>query len=262
MTRSRAAWRAMLLLGAAWAVAGSPALAAASPDASEPPAAFRPPIGRPMLLSRTLWRDLADGKQIVATRRYRVRFLADGLGWRVEGELVASEIDAPEILRPLAEIERQRPDDGLFPIALDSHGRIAERDATVLAGGPTQGGEAVERAVALALSQLERQPRPPAEAADVRAFLQRIQTLAAAAVTTSWPSSLFLPGGEAVREEQRFALPNGSEGVLTSEVTSAASPSLATMASCERRVITEIAGDRRVTRELWTLEPVTDLAAR
>jgi hypothetical protein len=238
----------MLLAGAACLAATGQA---AAPAEHGEHLRFAPPLERPMLLSRTLRRDLADGKQIVATRRYRVSFVREGAGWRVDGELVASEIEAPEALRAFAELERNRPDDGLFPLRLDAHGMIAERETP---GEGDQGRASVEQAVALALTRLGKPELP--SAAPMRAFLGQIQALAAAAVTTEWPTGLFLPAGGADRKEKHFALPNGNRGVLISEVEMAPSPDFATMAQCERRIITEIAGDRRISREQWTLEPM------
>jgi hypothetical protein len=106
-----------------------------------PAAEFAPPVDKPMLLSRTLVRELGGGATIVATRRYRVVFHRTEAGWRIDGALVASEIDAPAALSALAAIERGRPDDGLFPILLDPAGRIVPKAPS---GG--QGREAVERA--------------------------------------------------------------------------------------------------------------------
>jgi hypothetical protein len=83
----------MLMLGAVVASGGA-AQTARGADAAAPSPAFQPPLDLVMLLSRALWCSLADGREIVATRRYPVRFVPQDPGWRVDGELLASEIVA------------------------------------------------------------------------------------------------------------------------------------------------------------------------
>ena len=89
----------MLMLGAVVASGGA-AQTARGADAAAPSPAFQPPLDLVMLLSRALWCSLADGREIVATRRYPVRFVPQDPGWRVDGELLASEIDAPMACSP------------------------------------------------------------------------------------------------------------------------------------------------------------------
>lgn len=134
----RAAIHAALLAGAA-----TVALPAAARPTSA--AAFAPPSESPLLLSRKVVREISGGTAIVATRRYRVTFHENGDGWVIRGDLVASEIDAPPALAAIAAIERNRPDEGLFPIYLDSSGLIVPAPAP-----PDMGREAVAAAVDLA----------------------------------------------------------------------------------------------------------------
>lgn len=222
---------ALLLAGAAMLVANA--------ESPAPAAGFSPPLERPMLLSRTLVRELADGKAIVATRRYRVAFHRTEAGWRIEGALVASEIEAPPPLAALAAIERGRPDDGLFPILLDSAGRIVPRPA------PASASEAVERALAAGR----------AAGADPR-FLAEIQSAAAVGGgMTRWPDTLFLPGAEHREEAQDIALPDGRAGTVRVALDRASTAGAPTMSRAERTVTTELAGTRRVARETWSLDP-------
>ncbi|HUQ13825.1 MAG TPA: hypothetical protein VM055_06065 [Novosphingobium sp.] len=239
-----AALHAALLLGAA--SAGSVALGAPGPAAR----AFDPPTDRPMLLSRTLRRDLADGKAIVTVRRYRVSFTATATGWTVDGELVDSEVTAPPPLAALAEIERKRADDGLFPLTLDRAGLIVPR--TTAPGG--QGRAAVDDALALTLARIKAQP-PAGVGAPIVGFVQQLQALAAQAALTRWPEALFTPGVEA-SGEQRFALPDGAEGSVITKIRTDGALEMGTMNHATRAVTTEIAGNRRVTREEWSLTPL------
>ena len=245
-----AALHAALLFGAV--SAGAIASATAPPPAAA--LAFRPPAG-PMLLSRTLRRDLADGKAVITTRRYRVSFTPNASGWRVDGELVGCEVDAPPALAMLAEIERKRRDEGLFPLTLDRNGLIVP--ASPPADSPGQGRDSVEQAIGATLAQLKANPPAAAVGAPIAGFLQQLQVLAAQAALTRWPVTLFLPGSES-RDERRFTLPDGSEGTVTAEVSNAPAPGLATMGRATRRVVTRIGEDSRTSREEWSLEPFAE----
>ena len=230
-----AATHAVLLAGAATLVIA----AAPAPDAV---VALAPPTDRPLLLSRTLTRELPGGKAIVATRRYRIVFARTASGWRIDGTLVASEIAAPPALAALAELERTRPDDGLFPIALDAAGRI------VSASGGAQGRTQVERAIVAVRAKLPGEPLPGVAAGSAGAL-------------TRWPETLFLPVETRAANEQRFPLPDGSEGKITVTLASAAAEALATMGRAERTVTTEVGGTRRISRESWSLSALEETLA-
>src|SRR5436309_1976086 len=82
-------------------VAASAATAAAS-------GGFSAPSGT-LVLTRTLRRPLPGGAEIVSTRSYEIRIVADGDGFRVDGSLLSSEVTAPPSLAALAALERNRP---------------------------------------------------------------------------------------------------------------------------------------------------------
>lgn len=211
--------------------------------------AFAPPVGRAMILSRTVIRDLPDGKQIVATRRYRVRFLRNGAGFRVEGTLIASEISAPEQLRQLAEMERTRPDDGLFPMELDGSGQIV--------GGAEAGPgdrKATEAALRTVDAMLAESPSDAGAEQD-RVFIARLRMAVAGPLSAHWPTALFAPGTQVDRQERTFSLPDGSKGRFVSEVRRKTAPGSGTMNDAERRIVTSIGGEDSVALERWTLAP-------
>ena len=230
-----------------------PALAGTPPVA--PTHVFAPPEGEPMLLTRTLRRELFDGKAIVATRRYRVHFTRTPDGWTIEGSLVASEIDAPPALAGLAAIERQRPDDALFPIRLDAAGVIQPRDGTASPDGPAWRA-ALDHAIALASAR----PASAIDGAALDLLIQQMQAVVGAATLSRWPTTLFLPEPGTSREERRFALPGtgegAGEGAILAELERMPAEGTDTMGWAERRVVTEVAGTRRVTREQWSLERI------
>lgn len=250
MTRAGLAeWRAT-----AHAVLLAGAVTLAAPASAQPPqAAFAPPADSPLILSRTVARELRDGAQIVATRHYRVTFHPIAEGWQVDGTLIASEIDVPPALAVLAAIERERPDEGMFPILLDRTGRIvSEPSASGL------GREAVAGALGAA-KQLAAKHLPETGAAAAPAgFLAQIGAAAASpgGGQTAWPEALFLPGGLSGTTEQVFKLPDGSDGSIQVSLDCEAAPGLATMGRARRTVVTQVAGSRRVAREEWTLGPI------
>ena len=222
-----------------------------TPPASASPAetpVFAPPTESSMLLSRRVVRELSGGATIVATRRYRVMFRRLADGWEIDGALIASEIDVPPALAALAAIERDRPDDGLFPMRLDRAGHIVASQAA-----PRMGREAVASAVAAT----RRQSGASSTAASP-GFLDQVGAAAASpgGGLTRWPEALFVPDGLHGTVEQSFELPDGSAGSVrvTLESDPAFGPST-TMSRASRKVVTEAAGTRRVAWEEWTLVP-------
>jgi hypothetical protein len=236
----RAATHAALLAGAA--TLALPAAAASSDPG------FAPPRDQPLVLSRTVVRELRDGAAIVATRRYRVTFHPRGDGWLVDGTLIASEIDVPPALSAIAAFERGRPDDGLFPMTLDHTGRIVSQS-------PSLGNERAALSSALGAA---RKLTGTSQAAAPGGFLAQIGAAAASPSggQTAWPEALFLPHGLSGNSEQTFQLPDGSDGSVLVLLESEAATAQATMGRARRTVVTKVAGTRRVAREEWTLGPI------
>ena len=238
----RAAAHAALLAGAG--LLAHPAAAGPAQEA----AAFAPPSGRPLILARTVVRELPGGAAIVANRRYRVSFHPLSNGWKVDGVLVSSEIEAPPALAAFAAIERTRPDNGMFPILLDRTGRIVAEPTAGL------GREVVAGAVGAASHVIGPAP--------ASAFIAQIGTAAATPEggLTSWPEALFLQDGLSGTTEQAFALPDGSTGSVRVSLECAPAPGMATMGRAARTVVPVASGTRRSAREEWTLaaesEPV------
>ena len=119
--------RSRFLLGAALAaLSAATTAAAAAATAHSSPGTSNPPAGS-VLLTRELRNAPSDGKEVVSRCRYAIRFHPNATGYRVEGELVGADVDAPPELAQLAEAERTRSAEGLFPLALDRHGLILEQ---------------------------------------------------------------------------------------------------------------------------------------
>lgn len=246
MTRTGLAeWRAAaqaILFTATGALAAS---AMAAPAVGG--ARFAPPSRHPLILARKVVRELPGGAAIVAIRRYRVFFRPVDGGWQLDGALIASEIDAPPRLAAIAALERDRADDGLFPINLDHAGRIIAEPAADM-GRAAVGG---------ALDAAKRSASRVAASAPADGFLAQIGAAATSPQggLTRWPQALFLPHGLSGTSEQAFSLPDGSLGSVQISLQSEPAPGMATMGHAARVVVTQAAGTRRVAREEWTLGP-------
>jgi hypothetical protein len=204
---------------------------------------FSPPENQ-LVLTRVLHSPLADGSEVVARRSYAVSIKPDGEGFRVDGELLGCEVEAPPQLQALAEIERNRPDTGLFPMQLDRAGMLVPPTAN------PQPGESIQDAAAMASKALESSELDNAGRAQAQGFIARIRSKAA---HTLWPSDLFRPESGRRIEKHDFALPDGGEGRITVEITARADSAPGVLTELERTVVTEMAGSRRVTREEWTI---------
>lgn len=236
MNRNIAAW----LSGTA-AVLPLAALSA-TPPAIATPGVFSPPETQ-LVLTRVLHSPLADGKEVIARRSYAVRIMPDGDGFRVDGELLGCEVEAPPPLQALAEIERKRPDTGLFPMRLDRKGMLVP---SATAARPSE----ATRAAAIASRAVDGSTLDNTERAQAQGFIAQIGSRATA---TLWPSDLFRPEPGRRVERQQFALPDGGEGQITVEINARTDSAPGLLAELERTVVTEMDGSRRVTREEWTI---------
>lgn len=208
---------------------------------------FAPPES-PLVLTRTVWRTLSDGKQIVVRRRYEVQFSRDADGFRLDGRLLDAAVEAPPLLAALAELERKRGDEGMFPLLIDAAGRIRESVGTQRES-PAQRDDAREQAQRL----LAGTPQPPAQQQASGAFLTQVAGQGALA---AWPVDLFNPASGERHERRRIALPDGQEGEVTVSVKSVEPQRLGLPRSVERTVTTVLAGTSRTSREQWTLAPI------
>lgn len=256
-TRSLNLWQgehseggAGMLIGKVLFLAGAAALLppiAGQVFAQAPAASLRPfaPPDSPLVLTRTVWRTLADGKEIVVRRRYAVQFSRYGEGFLLEGRLLDAAVEAPPMLAAMAELERKRGDDSLFPLLLDAAGRI-RHDASARLASPALR----DTARAQANGVIAEAPLGPAQQQESGIFLKQ---LAMQGAPTAWPVDLFNPTTGERSERRRLALPGGQEGeVLVSVKVVSANPDGLPRA-VERTVTTVLAGSARTSREQWTL---------
>jgi hypothetical protein len=222
------------------------AMSAAMADAATSGTAsiFTPP-STPLLLTRTLYRTLADGKQLVVTRRYAIRFSSDQGGYRVDGELLGAEVEAPPMLSGLAELERKRTDHGLFPARLDAQGMIREGGAGTL--DPQVRQQALARANAVI-----GDTAIPVEAKRERSGV--LGQVATAQSPSAWPVFLFNPGERERVETRRVPLADGSEGQVEVRIRAQGLMPGGIAHMVERTITTRLAGTVRTSREVWTID--------
>jgi hypothetical protein len=177
-----------------------------------------------------------------------VRFLRETGGFRVEGEQVAVEVDAPEPLAEFARIERERRETGLFPLGLDSSGAIRG-----LAPGVDTGR--LDEAVREAVARIDAGNHPQAERERLRAFVEAVHR-SAGAILTELPRDLFAPVDCPRAERRAVALPGGERGEVRLSFDAVRDPVDGLMREARREVVTDIAGDLRRTVESWTLGPL------
>lgn len=221
------------------------AAAAEAPRAISSP--FAPPLA-PMVLSRTVIRELADGKQIVVKRSYRVQFLAATGGYMLTGTPIAVSVDVPPVLARLGELERQRSDAGPFPIKVDSQGLI-HTDAR--GSGADATGRHAAQSTATGLIE-----GTSLAVGTKRDAVQLLGNMAADPRTSPWPIDLFVAHDGERRQYRSVALADGSLGEIEVLLRIDKWLPCGMPALFERVITTELAGTRRVSREVWTLEPI------
>lgn len=210
-------------------------------SAADVPPAFTPPAN-PVTLTRTLYRPLPDGKEIVARRRYEIRVFADGEGFRLDGRLLDVGVDAPPQLAGLAELEKTRPEPDLFPILLNRHGLMLNRESAPIP--PDQTNRIMARAQALITDTLPSKAHVDATRA-LNAFGKALKA-------SPWPQGLFNPGTAAETIKHEVKLPDGSLGQVTVTIRAAQSNPGHMPEWMERTITTRLAGTERSTREVWT----------
>lgn len=240
--------RALFLAGAAAILPAAVAASAEAPAHSLPNAQFAPPR-TPLLLTRTIWRTLHDGKSIISHRRYRVRIVPHGDGYEVKGELIDCQVEAPPQLAALAALERARPDGTLFPAYLDGNGRMLDQASAGSGPGPgklnLQGAREARRLVN------QSAVSDPAKT-QIATYLDQIVN---GAGTSPWPTDLFNPARPETREQRRIALADGTNGAIAVTVAAHGWSPGRLPDLVERTVVTELDGTRKVSREQWTIEP-------
>jgi hypothetical protein len=235
--------RRSLLRGGAAAVA----LTALPASGAAPAAVFDPP-STPMLYARRLERGLPGGARLAVSRRFAVRFARHDEGFRVDGDQLGVEVEAPETLAEFARIERERREAGLFPLSLDATG-------TIRGVAPGIDNARLDDAVRAAVARIEAGDHPQAERERLRGFVEAVHR-SAGAILTELPRDLFAPVDCPRTERRAVALPGGDPGEVRLSFDAVRDSATGVMREARREVVTEIAGDLRRSVESWTLAPL------
>ena len=199
-----------------------------------------------MLYRRVLERDAQDGEIIRVDRSFVVEFRRFDRGFMLHGRQSGVSAQGPASLARFMALEEARDESGIFPIAIDPFGRMLSEE------GSRNWGSEVDRAFQEALSAIASQSIPDDDRAMLRNFVIAVHA-AGQGITATLPDDIFAPAAEPRREEQRIALPDGSEGLVETLFEGQCDRSTGLMRNARRQVITEAEGSRRSSTEYWTL---------
>ncbi len=197
-----------------------------------------PPVGD-MIYRRILQRDLPGGAQFRVTRDFAVRFEAFGRGFQLTGQQILAHVEAPANLAQLAALEEQRVELGIFPLLLDSSGRIVDGSDDL----PNQ-------QIASALVEVRRRLGETGEEAST---LVEALHMAGSQLTAELPHDLFAPAEGPREEHQQVTLPWGDVGEVATRFEAICDPQTRLMRSARREVVTRMGSDERRSGELWEL---------
>jgi hypothetical protein len=230
--------------------AGAVLLPLAAPARAHPASGgegFSPP-DEPMLYTRRLERMLPGSARFTVERQFEVTFEHWAQGFRVGGRQLGVVVDAPEALAAFARLEREREEQGLFPLQLHADGTIAGAAGTPVA-------TRLDAAVRETLALIEARKREPAERAELIRFVQAFHQ-SAGRLVTELPRDLFAPAPDPRTDRRQIVLPGGSSGEVTVTFAAARDPATGLMRKALREVVTALQGERRLTLETWQLAPL------
>ena len=233
----------------ALAAAIAPALTWHQANARAVPGGLIDPPVHPMAYRRTVTRDLVDGNSLTVSRNFTVEFRRFSGGFMIYGRQHDVAVDAPRQLAQFAQIERERDESDMFPLALDPFGLILSRDR--------QSAEcpSVAQAIERTLVALNVQPLGQEERASLETFVTALQ-VAGHRITAHLPIDLFAPAGSARHDEHSIALPDGGLGRVATHFDGERDNATGLMRAASREIVTQVDASRRTTRESWILAPV------
>jgi len=204
---------------------------------------FNPPV-ESLIISRTVIRELSDGKQIKVVRRYAAQFETEAQGFRLNGKLIDVVVDVPPMLSGLAEIERRRNDGGMFPVYINSTGAILAKSSESMVDQDARTRMAAQATSMLAVSQMPQE--------NLQLASQFTSHLMQTHPGSQWPVDLFQVRPGEHRQSRVVSLPGGTEGRI--EVVTRVNSLLpcGLPRTIDRTVITQTAGTKRVSHEIWS----------
>ncbi|MFM5895584.1 MAG: hypothetical protein ACKOQM_14295 [Novosphingobium sp.] len=217
-----------------------------TPALAHSPAGFAPPSA-PMVLSRTVIRDLSDGKQIIVKRSFKVQFVASGNGYTLTGAPLGVTVDVPPVLKGLADLERQRSEPGPFPLVVDSRGLIKAESV-----GSTD-RQTHESASRMGSNMLQAAPIADQTKQET---IQLLINMASDPRSSPWPVDLFSAKDAERHLHRSVTLADGSAGEVDVVLRVEKWLPCGMPALFERVITTDLSGSHRVSREVWSLEPL------
>lgn len=240
--------RSIMLAGAAALLPVLSASGVSAPASATVQAQFAPPSEQ-LVLTRTVTRNLSGGKQIIVTRRFVIQFVADGQGYVLNGSQLDVAVQVPPMLSGMAEIERKRTENGLFPAWVDATGLIAQKPSAA------QTSDHAVTAMSSAAQSLLLQSGLAADRKQEGSFyLGQLTTQPAG---SPWPADLFHADPGERHQHRVITLPGGAQGEVDIVVRVAALMPCGLPTAVEREITTVLEGTSQVSRELWTLELVS-----
>lgn len=200
-----------------------------------------------MILSRRIERPLSDGQMIIMKRSWEVRFMRSGQGVAVEGHQTQVDVKAPAKLSELAQIERSRSTDSLFPILLSPKGEI-------IGAGMINEESELSRAVEAAARLIEKSSKSDQEKRSALYYLTTLQA-AGNSVAEALPPDLFYPAAGESRDLRKINLPGGQIGEIELIRSSQLAAGHRWMDSTQRKIVTRVAGTSQESLETWTMRP-------
>lgn len=198
-----------------------------------------------LVLSRSIERELKDGNLLSVRRDWTVSFERRGSGSAIMGSQKSVMVDAPERLEPIAQIERGRSLDDMFPILISDSGII-------LAAGNAYASAELEDAIVQAERILNVADMPPGNANLTHTTLQKLAE-ASARMIEVLPADLFYPRQPYLESSRPLMLPDGERGQFILRYETSADSATGLMRRAERQITTQIGSQERRSREVWTL---------
>lgn len=207
--------------------------------ATEIPAkVIAPPAGE-MIYRRVLERELPGRPVLRVTREFAVRFESVGRGFRVSGQQTLAQVEAPAHIAQLAALEEQRVETGIFPLLLDSAGRIVD------------GSDSLPSAqFSTALAEVRRLL---GDSGGEASTLVEALHATGSQLTAELPLDLFSPAEGTREEHQQIDLPWGDAGEVATMFEAVCDPQTKLMRNARRQVVTRMGQDERRSGERWEL---------
>lgn len=190
------------------------------------------PGDAPFRLLRRVERELRDGARLVVERAWSIRFFPQGQGYRLEGKQTDVSVDAPAALAFLADMERGRLEEDMFPLQLGASGEIMGQTTA-------PDNETLAHAIEAVREKLAKQFDRADDRAAAERFLTQLQRAGEQALA-GWPAMLFAPGTLDHEEERAVPLPGGRTGEVTVRTLATSDPMTGLMKQFERRIETRL----------------------